>query len=97
MERGSLFQILRDDIDAEELEWIRRVSVVKSVAYALSHMHHDCHPPILHRDVSTGNILLDSNFEACLSDFGVARLLDSDSSNQTLIVGTPGYIAPGIT
>ncbi|XP_047974142.1 MDIS1-interacting receptor like kinase 2-like [Salvia hispanica] len=57
-------------------------------------MHHDCSPPILHRDISSSNILLDSEFEGCLSDFGTARLLDPDSSNQTILVGTRGYIAP---
>ncbi|KAL4395165.1 hypothetical protein AHAS_Ahas02G0224700 [Arachis hypogaea] len=34
------------------------------------------------------------NWKACLSDFGTAKLLSSDSSNQTLLAGTPGYVAP---
>ncbi|PIN05295.1 Serine/threonine protein kinase [Handroanthus impetiginosus] len=94
MERGSLFCVLRDEHKALDLDWIKRVNVVKSIAYALSYMHHDCTPPILHRDVSTNNILLDSKLEAHLSDFGTARVLDSNSSNQTQIAGTLGYIAP---
>ncbi|PIN17357.1 Serine/threonine protein kinase [Handroanthus impetiginosus] len=94
MERGSLFCVLKDENEALELDWIKRVNVVKSIAHALSYMHHDCMPPILHRDISTSNILLNSKLEACLSDFGIARVLDPDSSNQTQIAGTRGYIAP---
>ena len=95
MERGSLFCMLRDDVEAVELDWVKRVNVVKDIANALSYMHHDCGLPIIHRDISSNNILLDSKLEAFVSDFGTARLLDPDSSNQTLIVGTYGYIAPG--
>ncbi|XP_057791945.1 MDIS1-interacting receptor like kinase 2-like [Salvia miltiorrhiza] len=94
MERGSLFSVLKDVKEAIELDWKKRVNVVKGIANALSYMHHDCRPPILHRDISSSNILLNSQFEGCLSDFGTARLLDPDSSNQTLLVGTRGYIAP---
>ncbi|KAL0290889.1 UNVERIFIED_CONTAM: MDIS1-interacting receptor like kinase [Sesamum angustifolium] len=75
VERGSLFCILRDENEAVELDWVKRVNVVKGVAHALSYMHHDCNPPILHRDVSCNNILLDSKLEARLADFGIARLL----------------------
>ena len=95
MERGSLFCMLRDDVEVVELDWVKRVNVVKGIANALSYMHHDCGLPIIHRDISSNNILLDSKLEAFVSDFGTARLLDPDSSNQTLIAGTYGYIAPG--
>ncbi|GAY32953.1 hypothetical protein CUMW_274360 [Citrus unshiu] len=94
MERGSLFCVLRDDDEAIELNWTKRVSIVKSVAHALSYLHHDCTPSIVHRDISSNNILLDSNLEAFVADFGTARLLDVDSSNRTLQAGTYGYIAP---
>ncbi|KAI3756029.1 hypothetical protein L1987_55841 [Smallanthus sonchifolius] len=57
-------------------------------------MHQDCSPPIVHRDISSNNILLNSEVEGSVADFGVARLLDPDRSNQTVIVGTLGYIAP---
>ncbi|CBI29031.3 unnamed protein product, partial [Vitis vinifera] len=62
--------------------------------HALCYMHHDSTPPIIHRDVSSNNILLDFKLDAFLSDFGTARLLHPDSSNQTLLAGTYGYIAP---
>ena len=87
--------MLRDEVEAVELDWIKRVNVVKGIVNALSYMHHDYDLPIIHRDISSNNILLDSKLEAFVSDFGTARLLDPDSSNQTLLVGTYGYIAPG--
>ncbi|XP_065862666.1 probable leucine-rich repeat receptor-like protein kinase At1g35710 [Euphorbia lathyris] len=94
MERGSLFYVLRKDDEAAELEWNTRVEIVKAIAHALAYMHHDCNPPIVHRDLSTNNILLNSEMKGFVSDFGTARLLHPDSSNQTLIAGTYGYIAP---
>ncbi|RDX76811.1 MDIS1-interacting receptor like kinase 2, partial [Mucuna pruriens] len=94
MERGSLFYVLNNDVEAEELNWNKRVNIVKGMAHALSYMHHDCTPPIVHRDVTSSNVLLDSQLEAFVSDFGTARILDPDSSNQTLVAGTYGYIAP---
>ncbi|RWR96565.1 LOW QUALITY PROTEIN: MDIS1-interacting receptor like kinase 2-like protein [Cinnamomum micranthum f. kanehirae] len=94
MERGSLAGILKNEERAMELDWIKRTKVVKGVADALSYMHHDCNPPIVHRDLSCNNILLDMEFEACVSDFGIARLLKLDSSNWSTLAGTYGYIAP---
>ncbi|KAL1804452.1 hypothetical protein ACET3Z_033099 [Daucus carota] len=94
MEKGSLFCALRDDAHAVELDWSKRVNIVKGIAHALSYMHHDCIPPIVHRDISSNNILLNSEMEAFVADFGASRLLDPDSSNQTLVAGTYGYIAP---
>ncbi|KAL1804454.1 hypothetical protein ACET3Z_033101 [Daucus carota] len=94
MEKGSLFCALRDDAHAVELDWSKRINIVKGIAHALSYMHHDCTPPIVHRDISSNNILLNSELEAFVADFGASRLLDPDSSNQTLVAGTYGYIAP---
>ncbi|KAM6573564.1 hypothetical protein CsatA_017644 [Cannabis sativa] len=94
MERGSLFCVLSNDTEAVDLSWSKRIDVIKGIAYALSYMHHDCIPSIVHRDVTTTNILLNSELEAFLSDFGTAKLLDPDSSNRTMIAGTYGYIAP---
>ncbi|XXG61939.1 hypothetical protein AAC387_Pa05g0414 [Persea americana] len=93
MERGKLAGILSCE-GALELDWIKRVNVVKGVASGLSYMHHDCSPPIVHRDISSNNILLDSELEACISDFGTSRLLKPDSSNWSSLAGTYGYVAP---
>nr|XP_048328192.1 probable leucine-rich repeat receptor-like protein kinase At1g35710 [Ziziphus jujuba var. spinosa] len=95
MERGSLFCVLNNDAEAVELDWSKRVNIIKGIVHALCYMHHDCTPPIVHRDVTSNNILLNSELKAVVSDFGTAKLLDPDSSNQTIIAGTYGYIAPG--
>ncbi|KAL5582338.1 hypothetical protein UlMin_014780 [Ulmus minor] len=94
LERGSLFKALRSNVEALELDWSKRVNIIKDIAHALSYMHHDCTQPIVHRDVTTANILLNSALVASVSDFGTARLLDPDSSNMTALAGTYGYIAP---
>ncbi|GJT32189.1 kinase RLK-Pelle-LRR-XI-1 family protein [Tanacetum coccineum] len=94
MEKGSLFCALNDDELAVKVDWKKRVHFIKDVAHALAYMDHDCNPPIVHRDISSNNILLNSEMEGFVADFGAARLLDPDSSNQTVIAGTLGYIAP---
>lgn len=57
-------------------------------------MHHECSPPILHRDISSKNVLLDCEDRPHLSDFGTAKLLRPNSSNWTSFAGTFGYVAP---
>ena len=95
MERRSLFCVLSNDLEAVELDWSKRVNVIKGTSHALSYLHHDCTPLIVHRDITSTNILLTSEKEAFVSDFGTAKLLDPNSSNQTMLTGTYGYIAPG--
>ncbi|XP_060668273.1 MDIS1-interacting receptor like kinase 2-like [Ziziphus jujuba] len=96
IEGGSLRNVLmNNDEEARAFGWNKRVNVVKGVANALSYMHHDCSPPIIHRDISTQNILLNAEHdEARVSDFGTARLLKPYSSNWTSFAGTFGYAAP---
>ncbi|KAD4584173.1 hypothetical protein E3N88_21774 [Mikania micrantha] len=91
---GSLRNILNHMEQAVEFDWNKRVTAVKSIAKALSYMHHDCSQPIIHRDLSSNNVLFDSEWVAHVSDFGTARLLKPDSSNWTSFAGTFGYIAP---
>ncbi|XP_043716503.1 probable leucine-rich repeat receptor-like protein kinase At1g35710 [Telopea speciosissima] len=94
MEKQSLANFLGNEAEVVELDWMKRVNVIKSVANALSYLHDDCIPPIIHRDISSKNILLDLELEAHESDFGIARLLKPNSSNWTSVKGTHGYIAP---
>ena len=95
MDRGSLGSILTNEEKAIQLDWSMRLNVIKGMARALSYIHHGCAPPIIHRDISSNNVLLDSEYEAHISDFGTARLLKPDSSNWTSFAGTSGYTAPG--
>ncbi|CAH9075463.1 unnamed protein product [Cuscuta epithymum] len=94
IEMGSLGKVLRDDRMAQKLTWGVRARIVQGIAHALSYLHHDCSPPIVHRDVSANNILLESSFEPRLSDFGTAKLLSGESSNWTSVAGSYGYMAP---
>ncbi|XP_050147128.1 MDIS1-interacting receptor like kinase 2-like isoform X20 [Malus sylvestris] len=94
LERGSLGKALYGIEGVTELGWPYRVNIVQGLARALSYLHHDCSPPIVHRDVTVNNVLLEQDFEPRLSDFGTARLLSIDSSNWTNIVGSLGYMAP---
>ncbi|CAL5417639.1 unnamed protein product [Camellia sinensis] len=94
LEGGSLGKILSTEDHVLYFDWIKRVNVVKDVANALSYMHHDCSPAIIHRDISSKNVLLDLESVAHISDFGTARLLKPDSSNWTSFAGTFGYTAP---
>ncbi|PHT39587.1 putative LRR receptor-like serine/threonine-protein kinase [Capsicum baccatum] len=93
-ERGSLSSILSNEVECKKLDWLKRVNIIKGVAFALSYMHQDCSPPIVHRDISSSNVLLDSEYDARVSDFGIAKLLKPDSSNFTALAGTYGYVAP---
>jgi serine/threonine protein kinase len=68
--------------------------VDENIAHALTYLHHDCNPPIVHRDISNNIVLLNSESKSFVADLGVARLLDPDSSKHTVLAGTYGYIAP---
>ncbi|WRX12575.1 Protein kinase domain - like 10, partial [Theobroma cacao] len=94
VERGCLRMVLSVEEKAMEFDWNKRLNVVRGLANALSYMHHDCSPSIIHRDISSNNVLLDLDYEAHVSDFGTARLLKPDSSNWTSVAGTFGYVAP---
>ncbi|GAB2233372.1 hypothetical protein Droror1_Dr00002594 [Drosera rotundifolia] len=94
IERGSLANILSRDNEARELDWTTRLKIVKGVAQALSYLHQSCKPPIIHQDISSKNILLCSELEAHVSDFGTAVLLDPDAVYKGMVEGTYGYIAP---
>ncbi|THG13504.1 hypothetical protein TEA_004604 [Camellia sinensis var. sinensis] len=94
LEGGSLGKILSMEDQVLYFDWIKRVNVVKDVANALSYMHHDCTPAIIHRDISSKNVLLDLEYAAHISDFGTSRFMKPDSSNWPSFAGTIGCAAP---
>ena len=84
---------LRDVALALRSEPSRSVALMAKVARALQYAHAQ---GILHRDLKPGNILLDGRGEPLVSDFGLAKWLDtaSDLTHTLTIFGTPGYVAP---
>ncbi|VAH04143.1 unnamed protein product [Triticum turgidum subsp. durum] len=96
LERGSLAKTLYGEEGKKKLDWDVRMKVIQGVAHALAYLHHDCNPPIVHRDITLNNILLESDFEPRLCDFGTAKLLGSASTNWTSVAGSYGYMAPDL-
>ncbi|XP_038887942.1 receptor-like protein kinase HSL1 [Benincasa hispida] len=95
MPNGSLGDLLHGS-KKRFLDWPTRYKVVLDAAEGLSYLHHDCAPPIVHRDIKSNNILLDSEFGARVADFGLAKFLNAGkgSESMSVIAGSCGYIAP---
>ncbi|XP_030443383.2 L-type lectin-domain containing receptor kinase IX.1-like [Syzygium oleosum] len=77
------------------LPWEKRYIIAQGIASALLYLHEEWEQCVLHRDIKASNIMLDSDFNAKLGDFGLARLVDHDKGLQTTVLaGTMGYMAP---
>ena len=93
MEHGSLAENIRSN----RLDWTKRFDIALGTAKALAYLHEECLEWILHCDVKAQNILLDTNFQPKVADFGLSKLLsrsDTIYSNFSRIRGTRGYMAP---
>ncbi|EEF31672.1 ATP binding protein, putative [Ricinus communis] len=101
MPNGSLDKLIFREDTAEEqektLDWGKRINIILGIAQALDYLHNGCEKRVLHRDIKTSNIMLDSEFNAKLGDFGLARMVKQrEQTHHTTreLAGTHGYMAP---
>ncbi|KAK7381250.1 hypothetical protein VNO78_33797 [Psophocarpus tetragonolobus] len=91
---GNLEKFIQER-STRAVDWRILHKIALDVARALAYLHDQCVPRVLHRDVKPSNILLDDDFNAYLSDFGLARLLGTSETHATTgVAGTFGYVAP---
>ncbi|XP_057737342.1 LRR receptor-like serine/threonine-protein kinase RPK2 [Arachis stenosperma] len=91
---GNLEKFIQER-STRAVDWRILHKIALDIARALAYLHDQCVPRVLHRDVKPSNILLDDDFNAYLSDFGLARLLGTSETHATTgVAGTFGYVAP---
>ncbi|KAG7943961.1 hypothetical protein I3843_15G072800 [Carya illinoinensis] len=73
-----------EDDNFRSLDWITRLKIATGAAEALAYLHHECNPPLIHRDVQASSILLDDKFEVRLGSLSEVHTQDGDSHQNAL-------------
>ncbi|KAI3787889.1 hypothetical protein L2E82_00384 [Cichorium intybus] len=97
MSAGSLEDHLLDlPRGKAPLPWYTRMKIALDAAKGLEYLHDKANPPVIYRDLKSSNILLDQDFNAKLSDFGLAKLgpVGDKTHVSSRVMGTYGYCAP---
>ncbi|KAL7126176.1 hypothetical protein ABFS83_14G167900 [Erythranthe nasuta] len=96
MSNGTLYDVLHSNSNSRPSppNWGRRIKLALQTAKAIETLH-SSNPPVIHRDIKSANVLIDSNFDAKLGDFGLAlRCVDDHKLRSTPPAGTMGYLDP---
>ncbi|KAH9295277.1 hypothetical protein KI387_038865, partial [Taxus chinensis] len=98
MKNSSLDTFLFNSSEqAKSLDWDTRFSIAVGTAKGIAYLHEECRDCIVHCDIKPENILLDENFNAKVSDFGLSKLIHARGHQNlplTSVRGTRGYLAP---
>ncbi|XP_038893652.1 putative serine/threonine-protein kinase-like protein CCR3 [Benincasa hispida] len=96
MPNGSLHDHLHNKEEDGLLlnTWKMRIKIALDAARGIEYLHNYAVPPIIHRDIKSSNILLDRNFTAKVSDFGLSLMRQPETSTESAVGGTIGYIDP---
>ncbi|KAL1077250.1 hypothetical protein V6Z11_D10G084000 [Gossypium hirsutum] len=87
--------IFKNKEESSILDWNTRFNIATGTAKGLAYLHEECEFKIVHCDIKPENVLLDDNFNAKVSDFGLAKLMSREESLvYTTLRGTRGYLAP---
>ncbi|XP_027354558.1 G-type lectin S-receptor-like serine/threonine-protein kinase At4g27290 [Abrus precatorius] len=96
MPNRSLDSLLFDETKRSVLSWQKRLVIIIGIARGLLYLHRDSGLRIIHRDLKASNVLLDSEMNPRISDFGMARMFGGDQTEAKTkrVVGTYGYMSP---
>ncbi|OVA04103.1 Protein kinase domain [Macleaya cordata] len=96
MPNKSLDAFIFDKRKDISLNWRKRFDIIVGIARGLLYLHQDSRLRIIHRDLKASNILLDSDMNPKISDFGAAKTFrgDQTEANTKRVVGTYGYMSP---
>lgn len=98
MEHGTLRNVLHEVPEEDKPDWTTRLKMAIGAARGLAYLHHSCNPRVIHRNISASSILLDEDYEARITDFGLARLMNPVDTHISTFVngdfGDVGYVAP---
>ncbi|XP_071901394.1 wall-associated receptor kinase 2-like [Coffea arabica] len=95
IDNGTLSEHLSSTTKSQHLSWNIRLRIASEIAGVLSYLHSVASPPIIHRDIKSANILLDQNYTAKVTDFGISKLAPLDENQvSTMVQGTFGYLDP---